>query len=307
MEKRIVKSFDGYELDVHVFDVDEPKAVVQIIHGMEEHQERYEDFITFLNRYDFNVVSADLRGHGQSAKELGFFAEKNGHQALIEDQLAITHFIKEEFPTIPVYIFAHSMGTIIARVLLENHSKEYKKAALSGYPNYRLSVHLGLMLANVIQFLRGPKHKSKLLKRLTTGKFNKSIKNSETPYDWLSYNQQNVRSYMDDEYCGFGFTCSAYKDLFKLMILMHNPKNYKDINKSLKIFLVRGDDDPCTGGNDGEKDSKGVLSKAGFKPISTITYPEMRHEILNERKKMFVYKHLLSFFDFEGKNEKKYN
>ena len=70
IEKIFINSKDGYKLDVHIFEVKEAKAVVQIIHGMEEHQERYETFINFLNQNGLTVVSSDMRGHGKNAKDL---------------------------------------------------------------------------------------------------------------------------------------------------------------------------------------------------------------------------------------------
>lgn len=56
---------------------------------MEEHQERYEKFIKFLNENGFSVVSSDMRGHGTSAGFLGYFKDKNGYIELIEDQKAL--------------------------------------------------------------------------------------------------------------------------------------------------------------------------------------------------------------------------
>ena len=39
--KNITIESNGYELEVHYFAVESPKTIVQIMHGMEEHQERY--------------------------------------------------------------------------------------------------------------------------------------------------------------------------------------------------------------------------------------------------------------------------
>ena len=121
MEKLFINSSDGYKLDVHVFKVESAKAVVQIIHGMEEHQERYENLIKLLNENGFSVVSSDMRGHGNNAKDLGYFKDEKGYIELIKDQKNITNFIKENFNDLPIYIFAHSMGTIITRVLLQQN------------------------------------------------------------------------------------------------------------------------------------------------------------------------------------------
>ena len=79
MKQIFIKARDGYRLDVHIFQAEHETAVVQLIHGMEEHQKRYEPFIAHLNAHGFSVVSSDLRGHGRHAADLGFFKEKGGY------------------------------------------------------------------------------------------------------------------------------------------------------------------------------------------------------------------------------------
>ncbi len=296
MKKVIIDAKDGYKLEVHIFEVENAKAVIQIIHGMEEHQERYENFIKVLNDNGFSVVSSDLRGHGINCKDLGFFKEKDGYKELISDQRIITKYIKENFKDVPIYIFAHSFGTIITRVLIQSDSKNYEKIVLSGYPNYQIGAHFGIVVSNIIKMIRGPKYKSKLLSSLSIDTFNKSINNPKTNCDWVCNNEETVRKYIEDPYCGIGFTCSAFNDLYNLVILMHKTKLYNDVNKDMKLLLLRGLEDPCTGFDKGAKDSYDILKKAGFNDIKSIEYQKMRHEILAEKDNEIVYKDILKFF-----------
>ncbi len=297
MEKLFLDARDGYKLDVHVFEIKKAKAVVQIIHGMEEHQERYEPFIEFLNKNGFSVVSSDMRGHGNNAKDLGYFKDKNGYKELIADQVAVTEFIKTRFADLPVYIFAHSMGTIITRVLLQEHSENYAKVVLSGYPNYQKGTGTGIFLANLVKAFHGPKYKSKTIRKLSIGFFNNKIKNAKTEVDWICHNEETVQNYLNDPLCGFCFTCSAFNDLFNLVKLMHQPKRYKNVNKDMSLLMLRGVDDPCTGGEKGAKDSRDTLLKSGFSKLSFIDYANMRHEILNEKDRQLVYDDTLKFFN----------
>lgn len=296
MQKIFIKARDEYELELHVFDVKKSKAVIQLIHGMEEHQERYESFIKYLNKYGFSVVSSNLRGHGTNAPILGYFKDKKGYIELIEDQKAITKYIKENFEPQPIYIFAHSMGTIITRVLLEKHSTHYEKVVLSGYPNFQNGAYAGILVASAIKLLKGSKYKSKLLSKLSIGQFNKAIDAPKTDVDWVCSSEEVVKNYIDDPYCGIGFTCSSFKDLYKLVISMHNPHNYRNVNSSLQILMLRGTEDSCTGGELGAHDSRKILLKAGFQNIRHIDYPKMRHEILNEKNKEQVYEDILKFY-----------
>jgi len=259
MRKEFVNSRDGYKLDVHIFEVEKAKAVVQVIHGMEEHQERYEKFIKVLNDNGFAVVSSDMRGHGKSAEYLGFFKEKDGYVELIEDQKSVTNLIKKYFPNLPIYILAHSMGTIITRVLLQENSKKYDKVVLSGYPNYQRGAYTGIVFTNIIKAIHGPKYKSKFISFLSVDTFNHSIKKPKTKCDWICYNEETIQEYINDPYCGIGFSCSAFNDLFHLVINMHKSKLYNNVNTDMKMLLARGLDDPCVGGNKGAEDSYKVL------------------------------------------------
>ncbi len=297
MEKIIIKSQDDYELNVHIFCVENAKAVIQIIHGMEEHQERYEQFISFLNDNGYNVVSSDMRGHGKNAKILGYFKDKNGYKFLISDQIEITKFIKQKFSNLPIYIFAHSMGTIITRVLLQTNSQDYSKVILSGYPNYQNGAKIGISITNFIKLFKGAKYKSKFIENMAIGAFNKQIKNARTNLDWLSTNEKNVDDYIKDPLCGIGFTVSSYNDLFHLVVKMHKVNNYKEVNINMPILMLRGINDPCTGGNKGANDSRKILMDAGFKNISYIDYEGMRHEILNELDYKKVYNDILNFLE----------
>lgn len=295
MKKVTLTAKDGYPLSIHVFEVKKAKAVIQIIHGMEEHQERYESFIQLLNTYGFSVVSSDLRGHGMHCQNLGFFKEKNGYQELVFDQMIITRYIKEHYVDLPIYIFAHSFGTIITRVLLQTDSKNYKKVILSGYPNYQIKTYLGIFVSCIIQKIHGPMYRSKLLSSLSLDVFNRSIPEPKTVYDWICRNEETVKKYIDDPYCGIGFTCSAFHDLYKLVILMHKVKLYKNVYQNMKLLLLRGQDDPCTGFDKGARDSYEILRKAGFQNIQSRVYPNMRHEIFGEKDHNVVYQDILTF------------
>lgn len=297
MEKIILKARDGYALDVHIFEVKNAKAVVQLIHGMEEHQERYEPFIAELNKNGFSVVSSNMRGHGENAPTLGFFKNSKGYRELIADQKTITAFIKEKFSGKPICIFAHSMGTIITRVLLMENSLEFDKVILSGYPNFQVGAYFGIFVAGIVKFFRGAKYKSKFINNLSVGAFNKYIDNPKTNVDWICHNEKTIEKYVNDPYCGFGFTVSAYSDLFHLVKFMHKWNKYKNVNKELEILMLRGKDDPCVGGDKGAEDSRRVLKKAGFNKITFIDYENMRHEILNEDGKEKVYDDVIEFLN----------
>ena len=293
----VVQSKDGYQLSCALFEASKPKAVIQVVHGMEEHKERYDAFAEYLAKNGFTVLTSDLRGHGENAPLLSHIADKKGDELLISDQQEILKYIKNTYKGVPVYLFGHSMGTIISRVLLQKEAKEYEKVALSGYVNPNPAGGAGIVLGNLIALFKGKKGYSKFITNLVVGGFNKSIENPRTPLDWLSYNEDNVNAYIADPLSGKEFTLGSYNALFKLLVQMGKANKYQPINENLKFLLIAGKDDPCTGFEKGREASKKLLEKAGYKNISVITLDNMRHEILNETEKEKVYEALLKYFE----------
>lgn len=297
MEKIFLDSVNDYKLSLAVFKAEKPKAVLQIIHGMQEHKERYYAFAEFLAKNGYSVVVSDMRGHGEDAPILGHIADKKGEQLLIEDQRNIYQYIKENFKDLPVYLLGHSMGSIIARVLLQTNSKDYQKVILSGYVAPNPISGVAVALGNMVGFFTGKRKSSKLLASLALGPYTKAVKDRKTDLDWLSYNEENVQKYIESPLCGIPFSNGSFSALFHVLNYMGKAKRYVDINEDLAILLAGGEEDPCTGGEKGRASSKAVLEKAGFKNISVITYSKMRHEILNELDNQKVYQDMLDFLN----------
>ena len=290
---------DGYELALRIYEADEPKAVVKFIHGMEEYQDRYQPFAEYLQAAGYTVVTADLRGHGKNAPMLSHIADRDGHLKLLEDEETILEMIHERWAGVPVILFAHSMGTIIARVLLQKLSREFHKAVLSGYPNPNPAAGAGLVLTGLLSSFKGTKGYSRMVDGMVLGPFAKAVPDAKTPSDWLSYNPENVEKYREDPLCGARFTLGSYATLFNLIKLMGEAGKYEEVWKELPILMISGKDDPCTGGEKGRAASETVLRKAGFRELEIVTLDGMRHEILNETGREEVYRRILEFMDKE--------
>ncbi len=292
-------SRDGYELSLRFYEADAPKAVVKFIHGMEEYQDRYEPFAEYLREAGYTVVTADLRGHGKNAPVLSHIADKEGHLRLLEDEEVILDEIHGRWPGLPVILFGHSMGTIIARAFLQKHSEEFHKVVLSGYPNPNGAAGAGIVLTEMIAAVKGGKGYSKMVDGMVLGPFAKAVPNAVTPQDWLSVNRENVQRYIADPLCGVRFTLGSYNALFHLIRMMDSPENYEEVRKDLPILLISGKEDPCTGGEKGRGDSENRLRRAGFRNLEIVTLDGMRHEILNENGREDVYLRILDFIEKE--------
>ena len=153
-----------------------------------------------------------------------------------------------------------------------------------------------------------PKNHSKesleFLNKLMFGGFNKKIKNPKTPYDWLSYNEENVSKYIADPLCGFGPTNGFCYEFLKGMARLYKKKFLLKIRKDLDIFIISGEEDPVTNYGKSVGKLQQMYNKLGVKNVETKIYKGMRHEILNENNKQEVYEDIANFFlkDIEKKN-----
>ena len=288
---------DSATLSLRIFEAEAPKAVVKCIHGMEEYQDRYEEFASFLQDNGYTVVTADLRGHGRTAPLLSHIADRDGHRLLLEDEKVILDEIGRRWPGLPVILFGHSMGTIVARALLQTESGRFRKTVLSGYPNPNSAAGAGILLTKLLSAFKGAKGHSGLVDGMVLGPFSKAVPDAKSPLDWLSVNQENVKRYEADPLCGVPFTLGSYNALFNLIRMMDRPEDYRNVNADLPILLISGVDDPCTGGEKGRADSLDRLKRAGFRNTEVVTLEGMRHEILNEEKREDVYRTILAFIE----------
>ena len=135
--EKIKSQKDGLELEIAIFEPSEkPKAIVQISHGMAEHKERYYPFMEFLSKKGFVCVINDHRGHGESVKKKedhGYFYTEN-IDYIVDDLHQVTLFAKEKFQSLPVFLFSHSMGTLVSRNYLKKFDGEIEKLVLCGPP-----------------------------------------------------------------------------------------------------------------------------------------------------------------------------
>lgn len=289
----LLERSQGFKVFLRIWDeVENPKAVVQIFHGMAEHSERYDHFAKFLNSKGFIVYADDHRGHGHSLKEgtvRGYVGE-DGFNNIVEDEKEISNLIRKNHKGLPLYIFAHSFGSFIAQEYITRYSNEIDGVILSGSCKQDgIDIKLGKIVATMQNSLFKPTSEGKLIDKLSFGAFNSKVKNSKTNSDWISRDEKEVRKYLDDEMCAFISPINFYHNLFNGLSNLYHKEKLNKINKDLSILVISGDEDPVG------KYGKGVMRlyeqyvDLGIKNSSVKLYEGGRHELLNETNKHEVY------------------
>lgn len=274
------------------------KGVVQIVHGMCEYKERYEDFIDYLAQNGYIVFAHDHRGHGGSVtanENLGYFGDKKG-EAIVDDAALVTDEIRRLYPGLSVTLFGHSMGSLVVRAYIQKYEEKIDKLIVCGSPSKNSLAGFGLMLNGVISAFRGKKYRSRLMANASTGggddKFPGEGKNA-----WLTRDKTVVEKYNADEKCNFVFSCNGFSNLLHLVKNAYKKKKYPAKHSDLPIFFMAGADDPVIGSEKKWLAAQQFLRDVGYKNVTGKLYPKMRHEILNELGKEEVYADALAFIE----------
>jgi len=293
----IISEKDNLKLEVAISEPKEkPKGIIQISHGMSEHKERYYEFMKYLSENGYICVIHDHRGHGASVKnkrDLGYFYTEDINY-IIDDLYQITKYIKNKYPDLKINLFAHSMGTLVARGYLKKYDDKINKMILSGPPTENSMALLGLMIAKFLNIFYKKNVPNKLLNNLTFGNYSKDVNKKN---EWICLNEDIVEAYNKDELCGYIFTTNGFINLYKLMINAFKKNNWNMKNKNLPIYIIAGRNDKVIQNEEKFSDLAKFITERGYRNVQSKLYNDMKHEILNEKNNEIVYKDILNFIE----------
>jgi alpha-beta hydrolase superfamily lysophospholipase len=284
---------------VHRWSPENVKAVCQIAHGMAEHGKRYQRFAGALVKAGYAVYVNDHRGHGKTAarvENLGYFADENGWDLVVEDMQQLTQIIKANHRDLPVFLLGHSMGSLLSMDYIARFGNDINGVLLSAPPgNPGLLGNIGLFLAKSECWIKGKKAASPLLDKLTFGNYNKAFKPSRTDFDWLTRDSAEVDEYIGDPFCGTIFTSGFFVDLLTGVKKVNGAKNINSIPKDLSIYIFAGEKDPVGNDAKGVVQMRKAFEKAKIEDVDLTLYQDARHEMLNEINREEVYSDIVTW------------
>lgn len=297
--EKIASTDSKNNLNVIIWETEkEPIGVLQIVHGMAEYIDRYDNFAKYMTEHGFNVIGHDHLGHGHSVsdeRDYGFFAEENGDKIIIEDMHSVTQYAREKWEELPNFILGHSMGSFCLRQYLTKYSNDVFGAIIMGtgwIPS--AAALLGKTIATNTCKSKGSHTVNPLLIKLTLEPYNKPFAPARTNCDWLSRDEKQVDLYVNDKLCGFDFTAGAYKDFFTVLEKIAKNRQLIGMRKSLPILITSGSVDPVGGKKACEK-LNAQYKRCGIDDVTLKLWENDRHEILNELDKSDVYRYIYNW------------
>ena len=280
MDEQTIKlrTNDGIDLHVYRWAPDgQPKAAVQVHHGLAEHAVRYRRLAEALTAAGYLVYAPDQRASGRSAAgDYGNWGP-DGWAGWVDDYALLNARIRADNPQLDVALIGHSMGSFGAQQYLLEHSAEVASVVLIGTGD----------VVDLVPLLtaEGPADLSA---------FNASFEH-RTGFEWLSRDEAEVDKYVADEASGWSAPLPA--DL-KSLLHAAEPAALEGIREDLPILLLSGDRDPVGGDlGEGVERTAARYREAGLRDVIVKLYPEARHEVLNEINRDAVTADVVDFLD----------
>ncbi len=270
-------SQDGIEIQTYRWSPGgDPRAVVQIQHGLAEHAGRYRRFAEALTGAGYLVYAPDARGSGRTAAgDHGNWGEM-GWPGWVDDVGRLRARIRSDHPGLSLGLLGHSMGSFATQHDLLDHSGDVDAVVLSG------STEVG-WLAPVLDSDEPA----------DLSAFNAPFEH-RTGFEWLSRDDAEVDAYVADPACGWSAAPPA--GIGSLMAAA-DPARIAAVRNDLPILLVSGDADPLAQGGEAVEVLASRYRDAGVTDVEVRLYPGARHEVLNETNRDEVTADIIGFLD----------
>ena len=288
---------DSHQTFVRSWSIEQPRAIVQIVHGMNEHSNRYDEFALFLNTKGFAVYATDHRGHGHSTldeERVGYIGE-NGFHLMVNDENELYQYIQAQFPHTPHFMLGHSMGSFIAQRYIQLYTHGLNGVILLGSGGPRNDLKLGALIAEMIEKANGDQRMKTLERIIFNGYNSRFIK--KTGFEWLANDPTVINNFLSDPFCGHIFPPSFFRQFLNFMQLIFKDEEVKKVSTSTPILILSGSNDPVGQYGKGTDKLLKLYQSIGLTNLNYKLYPDERHEILNDFNRHQVFEDILHWLD----------
>jgi alpha-beta hydrolase superfamily lysophospholipase len=264
---------DGLKLFLQAWMPERAKASILLVHGLGEHSSRYGHLADLLVRNDIAVFTFDGRGHGQSSlpKPTAYFGD---YLDYLKDIDSLFEKVKNYFPSVPAFIFGHSMGgALVASYMLEYKSQA--EGVILSAPALKPDENVSDFLIKVSSVLSFLTPKLKVLKLDSTK---------------ISRDRQVVENYNEDPlvYSESIPARTGYQILRMIDFIKFNSNEF-----DWPVLLLHGTADKLTNPKGTEEFFRNIPSE----DKTFHRYPELYHELVNEPERDTIMKDILEWIE----------
>ena len=284
-------SYDGEKIWYKIWKADTPRAVIQIMTGLAETSDYYEEFANYMNRAGFTVALHEYRQHGRTRAAYG---DGNLFRNYARDGARLCSMIRASQPELPIILFAHSLGTTVSQIALYEKMAKYSGIIYTGpsckvMPPERKKKLLPLAENAIRQ--NGEEGQNLLLYPEIFARLNAPFSAEKSPYSFITSDHSKWNWIAHLPFKGPDYSNRFFRDFILLQADLASTETLENMIPPLAdtpILLLTGSND-VTAANGPYGDTKaGLLRRAGYKDVTSIVYPGLRHSVLQEKARLKV-------------------
>jgi alpha-beta hydrolase superfamily lysophospholipase len=266
-----------------ICDNDNPKAAIIFIHGLCGKIDRMLPTMRYFAAQGYACIGFDMRGHGDSIKteEDRGYTYRGGSKAMTQDIRGVIGWVEVQHPGIPIFIVSHSMGSLAARTYLKTDDTHIDGLVVCGSPSYNPLSPFARIFLRIYNLITGGRKRLERTQKFTSDLYNKDFE-EDGFQAWMCSDPQERQRFFDDPECNYICTTDCSMTLMLLMKETYSKKGWHVANPSLPILFISGENDSCMISMKRFHQSAGFLNSVGYTDVSSIIFPDMRHEVLNE-------------------------
>lgn len=269
--------------------VGEPRAIVQVVHGLGEHSRRYLHLISALLDAGFVVVAGDHAGHGRTAMQQGTWGDagEDGAHVVVADELTLQAMARQVLPPLPWVVFGHSWGSMIARGMASDPEAKLSGLALCGIAAQMHGIEQVIDRAQLSQLATGDTAAEPAPQELVVQLFDGFLDRcgeGAGPTAWVALDADVVADHGRDPFNNFGVPLSArfLQSFVELYDRVNSDEWYGSVPADLPVLILAGDQDPVTNYGEGAYHVANRLFGSGHRDVRTRVFAGVRHEVHNE-------------------------
>ena len=300
MDTFFLSASDGHDVACYSWVPTNPKALVQIAHGMGEHARRYDWVARQLIAEGYAVYANDHRGHGETSGPVLGYMGADGWNRALADMYELGQLARGKHEGLKLILLGHSMGSMLSQQYITRYGCSIDALVLSGSPGFRESklAFIGHMMMKFERWRHGPDGASELMQDVIFRKSNTAFDSpGATGYEWLSRDHEEVAIYIADEQCGFVLSSGSLIEMYEGSAISQAKLSLLKIPQDLPIYIFSGSQDPVHGGQADLDRLVDAYRKCGLAQITYKLYPGGRHEMFNETNKDEVLSELVLWLE----------
>ena len=300
MDTFFLSASDGHDVACYSWVPNNPKAVVQIAHGMGEHARRYDWVARQLIAEGYAVYANDHRGHGETSGPVLGYMGADGWNRALADMYELGQLARGKHEGLKLILLGHSMGSMLSQQYITRYGCSIDALVLSGSPGFRESklAFIGHMMMKFERWRHGPDGTSELMQDVIFRKSNTAFDGpGATGYEWLSRDDKEVAIYIADEQCGFVLSPGSLIEMYEGFAISQIKSSLLKIPQNLPVYIFSGSQDPVHSGQADLDRLVDAYRKCGLSQITYKLYPGGRHEMFNETNKGEVLSELVLWLE----------